>query len=136
MNGILDQPGAYNSGSLGVAQPGAYRSGSLGWTQPGAYQSGSLGFVQPGAFRSGSLGMAQPGAYNSGSLGCGGGADKCGCGCSGGMKGLGSTAKLVPQAMAGLGRALGALPVTLDFIVGFGLVAGGLYLARTKLGAV
>jgi hypothetical protein len=121
MNGILDQPGAFNSGTLGaVAQPGAHRSGSLGFVQPGAYQSGSLGMAQPGAFRSGSLGMAQPGSYNSGSLGCGCGPKP--------MSGLGSTVRMLPRPMSGLG----ALPISLDFAVGAGAMFIGLYLLDKK----
>jgi hypothetical protein len=112
MQGILDQPGAYNSGSLGVmSQPGAFRSGSLG--QAGAYQSGVLG--QAGAYQSGVLGSMLT-AYNSGSLGCG---------CKS-TSGLGSISRLMPM------RGLGALPISLDMFVGAALVFGGLYLLDKK----
>lgn len=128
----MRQPGAFRSGTLGFTEPGVYRDGVLGMVQPGAYQSGSLGFAQPGAYRSGTLGTyAQPGAINSGSLGCG-------CG-SKPTSGLGATVRAgTLNTVNGLGRALGALgamSLNLDFLVGAGLVGGGvLYLLKQRGG--
>jgi hypothetical protein len=104
-----------------LSQPGVYRDGSLGWAQPGAHRDGSLGRLQPGAYRDGSLGGAQPGAYRDGSLGCGCEAKA--------MSGLGSVVRLMPQA------GLGALPISLDLVVGAAMVFGGLYYLDQKMGS-
>jgi len=156
MNGTLgsNQPGAYNSGSLGavpVTQPGAYRSGSLGsYKQPGAYNSGSLGFHEPGPVNSGILGtlpsyaaqagVPQPGAYRSGSLGeyfatnglgeyfatRGGmqGLGRTGCGCTA-QNGLGTTTRFLGRPRRRSMKGLGALgAVSLDLDMMVGIAIG------------
>lgn len=126
LSGPTLQPGAFRSGVLG--NPG-FNGGAA---QPGAYRSGSLGMAQPGAYNSGSLGFAQPGAYNSGSLGCGGG-------CSRGQAGLGTTVRQIRagrrrRGISGLGAALGAMSLDMDFMVGAAVVFGALYFVDKKKG--
>lgn len=162
MNGSLgiNQPGAVNSGTLGVvAQPGAFRSGSLGrFQQPGAFNSGSLGrYRQPGAVNSGTLGRSlgeyfaagmqglgftEPGARNDGVLGeyfsAGynmNGLGASGCGCAGrpsAVSGLGTTVRVIAEPMKGLGRALGTLSLDTDTLFFTAIGAVGIYLVAKK----
>ena len=106
--------------------------------QPGAYRSGSLGFTEPTAYRSGVFGnVAQPGSYNSGSLGCG-----CAPKPMQGFGSVVRSGMLSPlKAMQGLGRAalrgvgLGGLSLDLDTIVGAGVGGGVVWmLLKNKCG--